>query len=102
MEAIMGYREPKRLTPPAAAGVKGIVAARARTRRETQRSLSEISSHAPPATQRSCPGAPFGEPLSRQPAPSLPAGEAARRQAERQAPGQHRKVRPMPANPDRG
>jgi len=45
----MGYREPKRLTPPAAAGVKGIVAARARTRRETQRSLSEISSHAPPA-----------------------------------------------------
>jgi DNA modification methylase len=49
MEAIMGYREPKRLTPPAAAGVKGIVAARARTRGETQRSLSEISSHAPPA-----------------------------------------------------
>jgi hypothetical protein len=45
----MGNREPKRLTPTAAAGVKGIIAARARTRRETQGSLSEISSHAPPA-----------------------------------------------------
>ena len=43
----MGYREAKRQTPTAAAGVKGIVAARARTRRETQRSLSDIGSHAP-------------------------------------------------------
>jgi len=54
----MGYREPKRLTPPAAAGVKGIVAARARTRRETQRSLSEISSHAPPARRNDLAPAP--------------------------------------------
>jgi DNA modification methylase len=38
----MGYREPKPQTPTAAAGVKGIVATRARTRRETQRSLTEI------------------------------------------------------------
>jgi ParB-like nuclease domain len=43
----MGYRESKPLTPPAAAGVKSIVAARARTRRETQRALNEISVHAP-------------------------------------------------------
>ena len=43
----MGYREPKPLTPTAAAGVKGIVATRARARRETQRALSEIDAHAP-------------------------------------------------------
>ena len=43
----MCYRERKPLTPPAAAGVKGIVATRARKRRETQRALTEIGSHAP-------------------------------------------------------
>jgi ParB-like chromosome segregation protein Spo0J len=43
----MGYREPKPLTPTAAAGVKGIVAARARSRRESQRALSEINLHSP-------------------------------------------------------
>ena len=43
----MGYREPKPQTSTSAAGVKGIVAARARTRRETQRALSEIDLHSP-------------------------------------------------------
>jgi ParB-like chromosome segregation protein Spo0J len=43
----MGYREPKPQTPTSAAGVKGIVAARARTRRETQRALNEIDLHSP-------------------------------------------------------
>ena len=42
----MSHREPNPVTP-AAAGVKGIIAARARTRRETQRALSEIEAHAP-------------------------------------------------------
>jgi hypothetical protein len=43
----MSHREPKPLTPSSAAGVKGVIAPRARTRRETQRSLSEINTHAP-------------------------------------------------------
>jgi DNA modification methylase len=47
MEAIVGYRESKPLTRTAAAGVKGIIAGRARTRRETQRALNEIDAHAP-------------------------------------------------------
>ena len=41
----MGYREPKPQTPRSAVGVKGIVAGRARSRRETQRALSEIDLH---------------------------------------------------------
>jgi ParB-like chromosome segregation protein Spo0J len=43
----MGYRESKTLPPAAAAGVKGIIAGRARTRRESQRALSEIDAYAP-------------------------------------------------------
>jgi hypothetical protein len=43
----MSYREPKPQTPSSAAGVKGVIATRTRARRETQRSLSEINTHAP-------------------------------------------------------
>ena len=43
----MGYREPKPQTPSSAVGVKGIIAERARSRRGTQRALSEIDTHAP-------------------------------------------------------
>ena len=43
----MGYREPKPQTLRSAAGVKGVVATRARARRDTQRALSEIDAHAP-------------------------------------------------------
>jgi hypothetical protein len=43
----MGYREPKPQTLSSALGVKGIIAGRARSRRETQRALNEIDGHAP-------------------------------------------------------
>jgi hypothetical protein len=42
----MGYREPKPKTPSSALGVKGVIAGRPRSRRETQRALSEIDTHA--------------------------------------------------------
>jgi hypothetical protein len=38
----MGYREPKPQTLSSALGVKGVIATRARSRRETQRALNEI------------------------------------------------------------
>ena len=44
---LWGYREPKPQTPSSAVGVKGVIAGRARSRRETQRALSEIDTHAP-------------------------------------------------------
>jgi hypothetical protein len=47
----MGYREPKPQTLSSAVGVKGIIAGRARSRRETQRGLSEIDAH-PPSPRR--------------------------------------------------
>jgi hypothetical protein len=43
----MSHREPKPQTPSSAVGVKGVIAGRARSRRETQRALSEIDTHAP-------------------------------------------------------
>jgi DNA modification methylase len=43
----MSHREPKPQTPSSAAGVKGAIATKARSRRETQRALSEIDTHAP-------------------------------------------------------
>jgi ParB-like chromosome segregation protein Spo0J len=43
----MGYREPKPQTLSSAVGVKGVIATRARSRRETQRALNEIDTHAP-------------------------------------------------------
>jgi DNA modification methylase len=43
----MVYRNSKSQTPSAAAGVKDVIAARARGRREAHRALSEIAAHAP-------------------------------------------------------
>jgi ParB-like nuclease domain len=43
----MSHREPKPQTPNSAVGVKGVIAGRARSRRETQRALSEVEAHAP-------------------------------------------------------
>ena len=58
----MGYPESKPVNPAAAAGVKDVIASRARSRRETQRALNEIDLHAPrPRPQRSRPEAPLGD-----------------------------------------
>ena len=43
----MSHREQKPQTPRSAAGVKGVIAGRARSRRETQRALNEIDLHSP-------------------------------------------------------
>jgi ParB-like chromosome segregation protein Spo0J len=43
----MSHREPKPQTSSSVVGVKGVIAGRARSRRETQRALSEIDTHAP-------------------------------------------------------
>jgi ParB-like chromosome segregation protein Spo0J len=43
----MSHREPRPQTASSAVGVKGVIATRARSRRETQRALNEIDTHAP-------------------------------------------------------
>ena len=43
----MAGRKSKSQTPTAAAGVKDVIAARARARRDTQSALGEIAAHAP-------------------------------------------------------
>ena len=43
----MSHREQNRQTPSSAVGVKGVIAGRARSRRESQRTLNEIDLHSP-------------------------------------------------------
>ena len=96
----MGYPKLNPFTPAAAAGVKGVIAGRARSRRETQRALNEIEAHARRPRRNDL--APRLR-LEMRALESLrgAAGAAPRRETEREARGKRRKIRPVPTDPDR-
>jgi hypothetical protein len=83
----MSYRESKPRIP-AAAGVKGIIAARARARRESQRALTEIDLHSPrPRRNDLAPKLRFETRALESLRPASRPGAAPRRDTEREARG---------------